>query len=109
MADATEDRFDVFTRQLRMSIHHDIPTDDSTDTFYESTLAQVSDSYTALPVDHTDGEDDSGLKILAVLGHQRLPDGNLQFAMSAVCRWRCERGMGQQRVLRLCEAGSQRR
>jgi len=70
MADATEDRFDVFTRQLRMSIHHDIPTDDSTDTFYESTLAQVSDSYTALPVDHTDGEDDSGLKILAVLGHQ---------------------------------------
>lgn len=70
MADATEDRLDVFTRQLRGSIHHDIPVADSTDEFYESTLAQVSAAYEALPVDHTAGEDDSGLVVLAILSRQ---------------------------------------
>jgi hypothetical protein len=70
MAQATEDRLDVFTRQLRLSINHDIPVADSTDEFYESTLAQVSAAYEALPVDHADGDDDSDLTILAVLGYQ---------------------------------------
>lgn len=71
MAAATEDRFDVFTRHLYSSVEFDKSVaNPDTDEFYESTLAQVNADDTAEPVNHTDGEDDSGLMILAVLDRQ---------------------------------------
>lgn len=69
MAAATEDRFDVFVKQLRHSVNHELPVVNSDDVFYESTLAQVT-SGELEPLDHTDGEDDSGVVALAVLSHQ---------------------------------------
>jgi len=71
MAAATEDRLDVFTRQLRHSIEHDLPVaNPSSDEFYESTLAGVNADGTAAPLTHSAGDDDSGQVVLAVLDRQ---------------------------------------
>lgn len=70
MAAATEDRMDVFSKQLRNSVLHDVPVADSTENFYESTLVQLNASDEATNVDHTGGEDDSGVQILAAMEYQ---------------------------------------
>lgn len=70
MAAATEDRLDVFTRQLRHSVEHDLPVESTDDEFYESTLAEVNADGTAAPLTHVAGEDDSGQVVLAVLDRQ---------------------------------------
>jgi hypothetical protein len=70
MAAATEDRLGVFTRQLRHSVVHDLPVENTDDEFYESTLAEVNADGTAAPLTHTDGDDDSGQVVLAVLDRQ---------------------------------------
>lgn len=70
MAAATEDRLDVFTRQLRHSVVHDLPVENTEDEFYESTLAEVNADGTAAPLTHADGDDDSGQVVLAVLDRQ---------------------------------------
>jgi len=70
MAAATEDRLDVFTKQLRHSLDHDVPVVDTTEKFYESTLVQITADYEATAIDHTSGEDDSGVQVLANLEFQ---------------------------------------
>jgi len=70
MAAATEDRFDVFVRQLRHSVEHDLPVENPDEDFYESTLAEVNADGTAAPLTHSDGDDDSGQVVLAVLDRQ---------------------------------------
>ena len=70
MAAATEDRLDVFVRQLRHSVNHDLPASDTSDEFYESTLAAVNSSGELEPLTHSDGDDDSGSTVLAILERQ---------------------------------------
>jgi len=70
MAAATEDRLGVFTRQLRHSVEHDLPVENTDDEFYESTLAEINADGTAAPLTHTAGDDDSGQVVLAVLDRQ---------------------------------------
>jgi len=70
MAAATEDRFDVFVRQLRHSVEHDLPVENTDDEFYESTLAEVNADGTAAPLTHSTDDDDSGQVVLAVLDRQ---------------------------------------
>ena len=70
MAAATEDRLDVFVRQLRHSVNHDLPVSDTSDEFYESTLAEVNSNGELEPLSHADGDDDSGATVLAILERQ---------------------------------------
>lgn len=70
MAAATEDRMDVFTKQLRHSVEHDLPVADTSDEFYESTLAKINANGEAEPLTHSDGDDNSGVVALAVLDRQ---------------------------------------
>jgi hypothetical protein len=70
MAAATEDRFDVFVRQLRHSVEHDLPVESTDDEFYESTLAEINADGTVAPLTHTAGDDDSGQVVLAILDRQ---------------------------------------
>ena len=70
MAAATEDRFDVFVRQLRHSVNHDLPVANTDDEFYESTFAMINGSGELEPLTHAAGDDDSGVVALAVLERQ---------------------------------------
>jgi len=71
MAAATEDRFDVFVKELRHSVEHDLPVENpESDEFYESTLVQINSNGNLIPLSHTGGEDDSGVTVLANLDRQ---------------------------------------
>jgi len=71
MAAATEDRFDVFVKELRNSVEHDLPVENpESDEFYESTLVQVNGNGNLIPLSHSDGDDDSGVQVLANLDRQ---------------------------------------
>jgi hypothetical protein len=71
MAAATADRLDVFVRQLRNSLKHDLPVaNPESDEFYESTLAEVNANGELEPLTHAAGDDDSGVVALAILGRQ---------------------------------------
>jgi hypothetical protein len=72
---ATEARLGVKSTDLRFNLQDlYLISDAENDVFYENTLAQVDpttgENGTATPVDHSDGDDDSGLLILASKRHQ---------------------------------------
>lgn len=60
----------MFVRQLRHSVEHDLPVENPDEDFYESTLAEVNADGTAAPLTHSNGDDDSGQVVLAVLDRQ---------------------------------------
>lgn len=70
MAAATEDRLDVFVNQQNFGLitQPEIANPQS-DTFYESTLAELDSNGLVTPLTHTSGEDDSGVLTGAVLDH----------------------------------------
>jgi len=71
MAAATEDRLDVFVNQPPATLIHQPLMANTDDVFYESTLAELNAAGDqASPLTHSDGDDDSGVVVLANLQHQ---------------------------------------
>jgi len=71
MAAATEDRLDVFVNEPSFTLMHGPKMADTSDVFYEATLAELNAAGDeASPLTHSAGDDDSGVAVVACLQHQ---------------------------------------
>lgn len=73
MAAATEDRVDVFTRELDQRVIQHLPLATG-EILYAKTLAQINSGELA-ELDHTDSDDDSGVSVRAIFKHMEEDEG----------------------------------